>query len=155
MRYPMRGKKIDTDFLSEFIQECVMLGIDSPEAITLHAKKLITQIDEDIKAVEKKKVKRSKLLDVVTSFEKPQKPSKVEEAKLLPFFKLQHPNICKDICQKLKQGPVLGTDLTKNNQDNIFCIKQLLECKVISKIGTHIVCGDKYNEYMKFVLQEK
>lgn len=153
----MRGKKIDNEFLGEFIQECVQLGIDSPEEMVQKAKLQIAAIDEAIREVELKKVKRSKLLDVITSFEKETKSNKVEEAKMLPFFKLSHPNICKRISEYLMKIPVNVKVLTNNELelDVLFSIKQMIECKIISKVGEHIVRGEMYEDYRTFVLQEK
>lgn len=153
----MRGKKIDNEFLGEFIQECVQSGIDSPEEMVRKAKQQILDIDNAIREIEIKKVRRSKLLDVIASFDKETKTNKNEEAKLLPFFKLSHPNICKKISDYLVKIPVNVKVLTNNERelDVMFSIKQMIECKIISKVGEHIVRGEMYESYRTFVLQEK
>ena len=96
----MRGKKTDPAFVSGFIQECVQSGFETPEQITKYAKHLINQIDADIQEIEKKKIKRSKLLDVISSFEESKK-DKSEDAKLLPFFELKYPEACHHLCNML------------------------------------------------------
>jgi hypothetical protein len=153
----MRGKKTDPLFLSNFISECINEGIDTPDQIAAHAKKMITKIDDQIKEVEQKKITRSKLLDVITAFEQQDKTSKQEEAKILPFFKIQNPQICKIICDHVKIGiftldEIINIEYTSS--DILFCIKQLREHKIISKSGNHICRGAMFDEYAKFVLKE-
>jgi len=153
----MRGKKADPEFLSEFISQCVSTGADTPDLIVKYAKNIIIGIDEEIKRVEQKKVYRSKVLDVISSFEKPVKDSKIEEAKILSYFKIQNPHICKFICHKLKTCGLALKELNKtewSELDLIFCIKQLIEFKVIIKVGDSLLRGEKFDEYMKFVLKD-
>jgi tRNA U34 5-carboxymethylaminomethyl modifying enzyme MnmG/GidA len=102
----MKGKKSDPGFISFFISECVQAGLETPAEIVARAKKQIADIDEEIKAVETAKITRSKLLDVISSFEKPVK-DKAEEAKLLAFFDLKYHDICKSICETVKTMNVL------------------------------------------------
>ena len=35
-----------------------------------------------------------------------------------------------------------------------FCIKQLLETQVLMRVNGQLMPGEKFNEYMKFVLHE-
>lgn len=153
----MKGKKTDTEFISEFISQCVMQGLDTPDSIVAHAQKKIDEIDEEIKLIEKKKVIRSKLLDVVFSFGK-DKVTKSNEIRALSFFKIQHPSICQHICNRLKVGPqdIPGLEQGANysQSDLVFCVKQLIECKVISKNGKLFLRGELFNDYMKFVFKE-
>lgn len=152
----MKGKKVDTDFLSDFIQQAVQLGLQTPEDIAKHAQSIINEIDDEIKKVEKRKVIRSKLLDVVAAFTAP-KQSKSEEAKILSFFKIQNVAICQAICHRVKIGVTTIEELGKTNYsfpDILFCVKQLLEHKILSKSGLHLLRGEMFDEYLKFVLQE-
>lgn len=153
----MKGKKIDTQFVSTFISTCIQKGLDSQDQIVEHARQTIQSIEEEIKKVEQQKVVRSKLLDVVAMFDKPLKPDKSEEIKILSFFKIQNPHICKHICDRVKNR-VVKTDELKTKQfvieDIVFCIKQLLEHRVIVKIEDKIARGETYDDYMKFVLRE-
>src|SRR5260221_14283399 len=98
----MRGKKSDQAFVAEFIAEAVQHGIETPEEIIRDAKKKIEQIDLEIKAIEAKKILRSKLIDVIATFEK-QVKSTSSDAGLLPFFKLKYPRMCKFICDIAKK----------------------------------------------------
>ncbi len=153
----MRGKKVDSEFLSEFISTCVKRGMQTPLEIAAHARSIVEEIDEEIKAVEKRKTIRSKLLDVISTFDKPIKTSNIEEVRALSFFKIQNPAICKHICDALKKSSctieVLTT--THSTEDIMFCIKQLLEHKVIHRSGNLFLRGDMFDEYLKFVLRDK
>ena len=154
----MRGRKIDAEFISQFIASCIRLGHDTPATIVSQANQEIYNIDEEIKRVEKLKITRSKLLDVVLTLNKSDKVNKSEEARILPFFKIQHPDICKFICNRMKNGVVTLEDLGQekySSQDIIFCIKQLLENKVVAKSGGYLLRGEMFDDYFKFVLQEK
>jgi len=152
----MRGKKIDSEFISEFISSCVSMGIDSPEGIAAHAKNTINNIDEEIKKVEKQKIIRSKLLDVISTFEIPTKSNRVEEIKALSFFKIQHPNICQSICSVLKKSPstIDGLKINYLIPDVLYCIKQLIEYKIISKSGDYLLRGERFDGYLKFAMME-
>lgn len=155
MELTMRGKKTDPVFVSEFIQECVALGLLTSDDIVKHAKKLVDNIDEEIKAIEKKKSARSKLLDVIASFEK-QSKDKTEEAELLPFFNLQYPETCRKICKDIVSISPDGTYLITGIKDaeTLFCIKQLIEAKVVARVDYHLVRGERFDKYIKFVLRE-
>jgi hypothetical protein len=149
----MRGKKSNPEFVSEFITKCIGLGITSPEAIVKMAKHDIEDIDRKIREVQSLKITRSNLLDVITTFDEPE--TKVEEAKLLPFFTLKYPAICKYLCDLLREedGHII-TDNLSANPDYIFCIKQMLECKIVSRYDQYIQRGERFDEYIKFVLRE-
>lgn len=155
----MRGKRSDPEFVSRFIQESVKVGAQTPQAIAKRAREQIEQIDAEIRALETKKVVRSKLLDVIASFEAPDK-NKTEEAKLLPFFNINYPQKCKEICELLhreKSIPLLtwmGGWKTEQIAELNFCIKQLKEANIIARSGESILCGERFDEYMKFVLRE-
>ena len=152
----MRGKKSDSEFVSEFISQCVTSGVDTPDLIVNYAKNIICGIDEEIKRIEKKKLYRSKVLDVINTFEKSENKSKLEEAKILSFYKLSYPSICKRLCEQLKFGPVIANfDIQIDNLDILFCIKQMIEYKIASKAGEYLVRGDKFEEYLKFLLKDK
>jgi len=155
----MRGKKSDQAFVAEFIAEAVQHGIETPEEIIRDAKKKIEQIDHEIKAIEAKKILRSKLLDVILTFEK-QVKSTSSEASLLPFFKLEYPRMCKFICDIAKKKPIdIGEKLQafgsgENDPTMRFSIKQLLECKVLTRVDNQVSRGERFDEYMSFVLRE-
>ncbi len=153
----MRGKKKDTEFLGKFITECVELNKISTDEIVTEAKSRVVQIDRQIEEIEKQKQIRSKLLDVISAFEQPIKNSSSEEIRLLSFFKIQHPAICKGVCDRLKEKNCSAERICNSfmpRQDAIFSIKQLLEMKIITKTGDCLMRGENFDEYYKFVLRE-
>jgi hypothetical protein len=153
----MRGKKADSEFLSNFISQSVQQGCDTQESIAKRAKNMIKEIDEQIKRIEEQKIIRSKLLDVINTFDVSNKSNKLEEAKILSFFKIQNPHICKFICHRLKVSGLVLKELNKtewSELDLIYCIKQLIEFKVITKVGDSLLRGEKFEEYLKFVLKD-
>jgi len=155
----MRGKKSDRVFVAEFIQRCAVSGFETPDSIVEYAKTLIKNIDEEIREIEKKKITRSKLLDVILTFEKQTKNTS-EDAKFLSFFKLEYPIMCKFVCDIVKKGPIeVGEKLMplgagESDPTMKFSIKQLLECKVLSRVGSQVSRGERFDEYMTFVLHE-
>lgn len=152
----MRGKKVDTDFLSQFISQCVLKNIVNQDEIVKQARSEIFEIDEQIKKVEKLKVVRSKLLDVISTFDKTS-PSHKEEIKILSFFQMQKQDVCQSICHQLKDENMKVEALYFGFYpvaDIIFCVKQLIEHKIISKAGDVLIKGSAFDEYVKFVLRE-
>lgn len=153
----MRGKKFDPQFLTDFIGSCVGKGLITPEEMGSAARQEIEMIDNQIKKVEDLKSRRSKLLDVIDNFRAPGKSNK-EEARILTFFQIKNPHICKCICDLVKLQPQTREhfDDSKYSQHDInFCIKQLLEHRVIAKVGNFFLRGEQFAEYSKFVLQEE
>jgi hypothetical protein len=146
----MRGKKADPEFVSSFISQCVGRGVLTPEEIVKEAKIELQKIDDQIRAVEAIKINRSKLLDVIATFDKP-KP-KTEEVKLLSFFNLQYPQTCKLICQSVGNNYILEGLFSVDPSELKFCHKQLMEAKIITKSGSDLIRGEKFDEYMQFIL---
>jgi hypothetical protein len=153
----MKGKKVDPEFVSEFISTAIQSGYQTTDDIVAFAQAEIQEIDEEIKRIETRKIRRGKLVDVVNSFSKPTKPNKQDEIRILSFFKIQNINICKFICKQIKDEVTTIDELSKMNypiSDVLFCIKQLLEHRILSKSGTHLLRGELFDEYLKFVLKE-
>jgi len=65
----MRGKSVDIDFISVFVEECVAKEMATPSDIASEAKIRINNIDHEIRRIETLKNERSKLVDVVNSFD--------------------------------------------------------------------------------------
>lgn len=152
----MRGKKVDTDFLSGFIMECVKLRKQSPEDFVSEAQDRINKIDSKIKEVEQLKAIRTKLLDVVEHFSTPA-PKESKNDQDLVWYKIHHPHICKFICDMIKDSPVPIVNFHKSQfkeSDVLFCIKELLTYKIISRTSDHLLRGDKYKEYTNSMFKE-
>lgn len=149
----MRGKKTDPVFISQFIQESVRDGIETPEQIVQRAKNMIEQIDEEIKAIETKKLTRSKLLDVIASFEK-KSADRSQDAQMLSFFSLEYPKECKEICDAIVTYWMIE-DNDEATPIHKFCFKQLVDQKIIDRVGKNrFHRGERFDEYMTFVLRE-
>jgi len=151
----MKGKKIDTEFLISFIENCISKNIVTTDEILAEAKSQIANIDKKIIEAEKLKNTRSKILDVISTFDTEKNINKTNDAKILPLFKIPNPNICKFICDKIKNGPLkVGVVLSDkhSNQDIMFSIKQLLETKVLIRTGDLLSRGEMYSNYIKLVL---
>ena len=150
----MRGKKIDSEFLSEYITKCIVLGKHSQEEIVNEAKKEIDNIDSKIKEAEKLKILRSKLLDVVCAFDK-SKPSHKNDVKILKFFNIKKTETCRYICNMIKVNSVIELDkLDSNNHSKLdiaFCIKQLAEHNILYKTDGYIFAGNMFDEYLLFL----
>lgn len=153
----MRGKKSDSEFVSSFITECVLLGKNESEQIIQEAKNRISDIDSKIIEIEKLKITRSKLIDVISVFDK-SKSSNKEEIKILSLFKIENHHICKYICDQIKSGNSSYDKIVKskyNNQDVLFSVKQLIENKIIVRDNNNLISAERYKEYLNFVLLEK
>jgi uncharacterized protein YktA (UPF0223 family) len=152
----MRGKKVDSQFLTDFISSCIMKGNTTPDEMALAAQREIDFINSEIRKVEDLKLRRSKLLDVVVTFKEPVKANK-EEARILTFFQIQNPHICKFLIDLIKINPLNREELICpffSSHDVNFCVKQLLEHRVIAKVGETLLRGENFDEYLRFVLQE-
>lgn len=151
----MRGKKVDNDFLSQFISDCAENNKCSSDEILFEAKQKIEFIDNKIKEVEKLKIIRSKLLDVVNIFNDKNNIKKENDENLY-FFEFKNQHICKFICDSLK-GSNLIIDSIKSNiyatEDILFCIKQLLEHKIIYRSGNCLIKGSKFEVYYKTIIR--
>ena len=155
----MKGKKVDAQYVSEFITNCIVNGLNTPDKILELAKSMIIHIDNEIKEIDNKKAARSKLIDVVSAFEKPIKISKIQEARVLCYFKIQNPHICRRICNVLKQNNSDSNKLSElcqphTKHDVVFCIKQLLEHNIICKSNNLFSRGEYFEDYIKFFLRE-
>ena len=154
----MKGKKIDSEFISEFISKSIENGLNTPDLIVESAKNKVNNIDVQIKEIEQQKIFRSKLLDVINNFDKYNKVSKLENAKILLFYKLKYPETCKKIYYILKNKSKDLQDINRVNFKDIeeykFCIKQMIEIKVIARIGDSMIKGERFDEYSNFLLKD-
>ena len=163
----MKGKKSDPVFVASFIAESIQQGIVTPEAMLERARASIVEIDEQIKTIEAKKTVRSKLLDVVGTFEKSQDKKTADELPLLlPKFQFDYPVVCYSICSELigdEYGLTFDSLFSRvckggKGSDYLnakFSIKQLLLAKVIRKTDKLFFQGDNFNKYMQIDVETK
>lgn len=151
----MKGKKIDTIFLSKFISECIKNNIVSSDDMIKLAKNKISSIDTQIKKIENLKILRSKLLDIVLTFEDPEKYLK-KDAMILSFYMIKNRDICEFICQSIKNNKININNLYNDRHsriDIIFSIKRLIENKIISKENDIISKDVMFDNYYKFLCE--
>lgn len=83
----MRGRKIDSSFVSDFIVASSAKGKDTKEAIIQTAKEQIAKIDREIRKVEQElKPKRAKLYDVLIALEEEKSKDKSIDRALLELI---------------------------------------------------------------------
>lgn len=142
----MKGKKSNIAFVSEFMSECVKDGKVSPEQIKETAETKLKEIDNKIQELELLKLTRSDLLDVIETF-----GGKNKLPEELNLYSLNLPNICQDICVLMVTNPISMSSINSNKhdpQDIIFCIKQLIEHSIISKVDDILLRGDNFEKYL-------
>lgn len=150
----MRGKKVDNEFLSDFISQCSINDKSSIEDIIIEAQNDIFNIENKIKEVELLKVRRSKLLDVIIIFKEKTLIPKQDKDKL-QYFNIKNQHICKFITDTLKDNNLMISSINSTSyskEDILFCIKQLLEHKIIFKTGDCLVKGINFEEYCNVLL---
>lgn len=151
----MKGKKADSNFVSSFIEDCIGRSIYLTDDILGSAKDKILEIDYKIKEVEELKKLRSKLLDVVEALS--EKNKNVINPNILNLFKVKDKNLSKTICELVKLQPA-SEEAIKNigstTEDINFCIKQLIDLRVLNKNGKFISKGDMFSVYLEKVFIE-
>lgn len=135
----MRGKKIDNEFVSSFIEDCVKKGFSSKEDFVRIANDLIGEIDKQIKEVEVKKIQRSKLLDVVNTF------AIKESNEELKLYAISNLDLARAICNTIKHNQKI-----KWTPDAKLCIKELTSKEILSNNKP----GRFFDDFMKKVLKE-
>jgi hypothetical protein len=75
----MRGKSVDSEFVSEFVAVCVSNQMTTPKDISSEARIRISKIDSEIKRIDTLKAERSKLMDVVNAFDPETDEPEVEQ----------------------------------------------------------------------------
>jgi hypothetical protein len=148
----MKGKKTDPEFVSTFIQQCVDDDCVTPKDMIGLAQFEIADIDAKLLEVERLKIRRSKLLDVIATLQKADKPDKSKEINQLPLYQVQHPEIAKCICCALEEGNCTKRRLDRlpfGSSDLNFCLKQLSQLQVIHRVGDTFVPGHNFNDFVE------
>lgn len=149
----MKGHKADNEFISNFIGICIQNGKDSNELILSEAKKILASIDKKIIQAEKLKLKRSKILDVINAFDT---KAHIENKNIINLYKVSNLDLARKICKSLSN---IGADLftleklSKNKEDLLFTIKQLLENKIIIKNNNVYSKHEMYYQFVEKVLK--
>lgn len=149
----MRGKKVDINFVSDYISHCAKDNVVGTNAITEKVLEEISQIDAQIKAVEELKRRRSKLLDVITTLNKETKNKSGSE--VIEFFRLSSISVSANIINMMK-GRALSLDTFEDypekEQDKIFlAIKEMLKIGILVRSDDDIKAGDRFDEFWNFI----
>lgn len=160
----MRGKKIDTNFVADFVASCVKEGHVLSEAICTSANEKIAEIDKQIKEVEELRKLRSKLCDVIISFDTTDKvKDKSIDRDILTFHSINDKNLSLAIIVAMeknnKEISYEFASLAEFSQPDavIFTIKQMSKTKIVRILGgghhgnNFLVPGDNYWDYKAFL----
>lgn len=153
----MRGKKIDTDYVAKFVGECVKKNRTSSEEICEEAKKLIELIDQKIIEAEGLKKTRSKLCDVLISFDETKKDLSKDKV-ILDFHKISSKVISGTILEFLNQDVCSVKFLIDNlkkrkysEEDINFTIKQMIELDIVVKDDKALAKAERYSDFYSFM----
>ena len=147
----MRGKKIDVDFVSTFITDCVIKDISLSEDICKEAKLQIADIDAEIRRVEDLKIRRSKLNDVVITFDK-LKISNSKEKEHLSFFEVKDKNLANLICKFIpSECTLLLSHIRYNRGSCLLVIEELLRLNILSRNNNILNKGLLFDDYKNFL----
>lgn len=149
----MRGKKVDINFVSEYISNCAQNNIVGANAISDKVLEEISHIDTQIKAVEDLKKRRSKLLDVITTLNKETKNKSGSD--VIEFYRLSSISISANIISMMK-GRALSLDTFEDypekEQDKIFlAVKEMLKIGILVRAEDDIKAGDRFDEFWNFI----
>lgn len=134
----MRGKSIDVDFISGFVQECVANGKQTPKEIASEARIKIDRIDDQIRQVENLKGERSRLIDVVNSFDSSEENDSAESGTFATSACLSDA-LTNQIYSFVKESKLISiNDLLEKfghgNKNKIFLgVKQLTEAGLVAR----------------------
>jgi hypothetical protein len=166
----MRGKKVDKEFVSEYISSCTEKNILLMTEIISLAKDQIKEIDERLKEVSTLKIRRGQLLDVISYLEAKEDEKddvsidKETEYKLR-FYSLENPGVCSYIVQcifgydgngetninEIMDFLELQKTYPCSKEDAIFCFKQLIQKDILTKDGDIIGKGKDFDNYLSFL----
>lgn len=153
----MRGKKIDTEYVAKFVGECVKKNRTTSEEICEEAKKLIELIDKKIIEAEELKKTRSKLSDVLISFDETKKDLSKDKV-ILDFHKINSKIISGAILEFMNQNvcsiKFFIDNLKKrmyNEEDVNFTIKQMIELDIVVKNEKVLGKGARYSDFYSFM----
>lgn len=139
----MKGKKIDNDFVSQFITNCVSDGISNIKDILIKAEEELNEVDLQIQNINNLKEKRIKLHDVVFSLKDKNEPK--SDNGFIKYFSLSNYKYVNDICNRLQDKMFLYTlYLDKNILD------EMVKLKIIKLENDIILKGTNFKEFLKF-----
>ena len=153
----MKGKKFNSEFFSNFISNCINNNKVTPAEMLVEAKLRVSEIDARILEIEKLRLTRGDLLDVIATFEKSSEKKENDSKQILDMFSIKDQKVCKFICEMVKKEPTEISHFYNKGYDEddiLFCLKQLLEHKIISKQNTLILRSVNFSKYIDLVFRD-
>lgn len=153
----MKGKKIDVEFVNNFITNCLLENKTSAAEIIKFAQDQINDIDVKLQQIETLKKTRAKLSDVIFTFDKPTKQTNCLQT-VLHLFEIKNHHLCQKILYQVRVKPISILEINIANikkEDLLFTIKELLQHNVIAKKDDVLIPGEYFDDFMLFVLKEK
>jgi DNA repair ATPase RecN len=151
----MRGRKINTNFVSNFILECNKKGLSNSDDILLYAIEEISKIDNQLKQIDQLKKRRSELFDVKLLLEKNNNKNNNIN---IDFFKVRDKMLALNILSLFEskaqhESLILDKLSNFNKEDIVNCINQLKTAKVIYKQDNYdlLYLGSAYKKFVKFL----
>ena len=138
----MRGKKVDNEFVSSFIENCIKQGFSTQEDFIRIANKSIEEIDKQIREVELKKIERSKLLDVINTF------VIKESNEQIKLYYISNLDLARTICNAVRHNQKLYF----NGKGMKPCLRELIKKGILIDDGV-VKKGKNFDDFMKLVLK--
>lgn len=127
----MKAKKLDIEFMNEFILNCSQNHQNTISQICQEAQNRIDQLDCQLRKIENIKSERASYRDIIHFFNQ---MSQCGGEKLLPFFNLSNKYNAFQLCQNLP--------IKMLNDEPHSLIKEMQELKIV-QIDGHEVRADK------------
>lgn len=148
----MKGKKVDNAFVSSFISESVAHGKVTTNEIVTRAQDQINEIDQKIIEVENLKKLRSKLLDVVITFDRNHRSGHQLDEVLIKFHAVKDKKIALRICNNIfRYNNVFEIKEAFPSPEEIYCVKQLLEFNILQRAEETIKAGENFPAFKSFL----
>lgn len=148
----MKGKKVDNAFVSNFISESVANGKVTTNEIVARAQDQISEIDQKIIEVENLKKIRSKLLDVVITFDRNHRSGHQLDEVLIKFHRVKDKRMAQRICDNIfRYNNVVEIKQAFPSVEEIYCVKQLLEFNILQRAEETIKAGENFPAFKSFL----
>ena len=143
----MKGKKIDKEFVSKYLENSINYGFSSINEILEITKARLETIDFHLSNIENIKKQRSKLVDVLSMFDKASKKNNNTKADL-DFFNIRNLNHCLKICSNIDS--INNVDLSDIRI--VFTIKELISLNILAYDENNILVKDvNFEKFMIFL----
>ena len=120
----MKGKKLNLDFVNDFIIECANQNRTSPQEVCKEAQGQILALNQEIQHFKQLKHRKNLLLDVLITFDQ-YKSSKSIDRLMLPFFQITNKNIAYELHQQIAMQPLKLILLKQEIMDILQQMQQL------------------------------